>query len=555
MLNKFTIQTNFAISAGAGSGKTYTLSRRYINALLGFDYFREDYTTHRDHYEERGDKAAKVKQIVTITYTEAAALEMKGRIFELVSKIVEFDALWEREEKKRAADPEYGGDDDLRSIKEANDALGDEEKRNYVRETLRRALIESAHAKISTIHAFCLDIIKANADITRIDTKLEIIKEDEKAALLSQIIREVLNAEENRETVLEISQYVSMYLFDAFIGKYVGSAKFRQDFENFDGSSISKEEYKALIRELYPLPDTDAVYEELAEDEARKAWFEAFHESFERFDAKEWGKLKEDEKAPSLGTKKFPETTRMRDMMKKLIPHYRPIDDEKEALFFAKVEKIKGLLKQIKAAYDAALYERQMTDFDTIISRTAEIVGEITHDFRYIMVDEFQDTNLTQYEIVRRLAEGRNLFVVGDSKQSIYAFQGAEIEVFNNAVTQAPFSGEPVNMSVNYRSDGVVLDTVNRIFEKLLAKDECLKLIAQNFEATPQKLEVSKPEKEGKGSFRYLITSNEYEEEEKLVVGKCLQLRPWREFGESFKVYKMLLKALQKIWKSFSGEE
>jgi ATP-dependent exoDNAse (exonuclease V) beta subunit len=174
------------------------------------------------------------------------------------------------------------------------------------------------------------------------------------------------------------------------------------------------------------------------------------------------------------------------------------------------------LLKQIKAAYDAALYERQMTDFDTIISRTAEIVGEITHDFRYIMVDEFQDTNLTQYEIVRRLAEGRNLFVVGDSKQSIYAFQGAEIEVFNNAVTRAPFSGGPVNMSVNYRSDGVVLDTVNRIFEKLLAKNERLKLIAQNFEATPQKLEVSKPEKRGKGSFRYLIASNEYEEEEKL---------------------------------------
>lgn len=41
-LNKFTIQKSFAISAGAGSGKTYTLSRRYINALLGFDYFRED---------------------------------------------------------------------------------------------------------------------------------------------------------------------------------------------------------------------------------------------------------------------------------------------------------------------------------------------------------------------------------------------------------------------------------------------------------------------------------------------------------------------------------
>ena len=40
-LNKFTIQKSFAINAGAGSGKIYTLSRRYINAILGFDFFRE----------------------------------------------------------------------------------------------------------------------------------------------------------------------------------------------------------------------------------------------------------------------------------------------------------------------------------------------------------------------------------------------------------------------------------------------------------------------------------------------------------------------------------
>ena len=75
-LNKFTIQKSFAISAGAGSGKTYTLSRRYINALLGFDYFREDYKNNKSYFNDL--KSAKVNQIVTLTYTEAAALEMKG---------------------------------------------------------------------------------------------------------------------------------------------------------------------------------------------------------------------------------------------------------------------------------------------------------------------------------------------------------------------------------------------------------------------------------------------------------------------------------------------
>jgi len=46
-LYKFIIQKSFAISAEAGNGKTYTLSRRYINALLGFDYFREDYKIYK----------------------------------------------------------------------------------------------------------------------------------------------------------------------------------------------------------------------------------------------------------------------------------------------------------------------------------------------------------------------------------------------------------------------------------------------------------------------------------------------------------------------------
>ena len=122
--NKFTIQKSFAISAGAGSGKTYTLSRRYINALLGFDYFREDYKTQESYYE--GLKNAKVNQIVTITYTEAAALEMKGRIFELVHKIINFNAL----DKK---------DGDYSSIEEANANLKTPEQALHVEAILQQA--------------------------------------------------------------------------------------------------------------------------------------------------------------------------------------------------------------------------------------------------------------------------------------------------------------------------------------------------------------------------------------------------------------------------------
>jgi len=88
--NKFTIQQSFAISAGAGSGKTYTLSRRYINAILGFDFFVEK-EIQNNFFENREKNSADISEIITITYTEAAALEMKDRIFELIDKIIEFE--------------------------------------------------------------------------------------------------------------------------------------------------------------------------------------------------------------------------------------------------------------------------------------------------------------------------------------------------------------------------------------------------------------------------------------------------------------------------------
>ena len=91
-MNKFTIQESFAISAGAGSGKTYTLSRRFINILLGFDFFIED-PLQEHFYADHDRRKADLDQIVTITYTEAAALEMKERILALVNKILSFSTL------------------------------------------------------------------------------------------------------------------------------------------------------------------------------------------------------------------------------------------------------------------------------------------------------------------------------------------------------------------------------------------------------------------------------------------------------------------------------
>jgi ATP-dependent exoDNAse (exonuclease V) beta subunit len=496
-LNKFTIQKSFAISAGAGSGKTYTLSRRYINALLGFDYFREDYKSQESHFNDL--KSAKVNQIVTITYTEAAALEMKGRIFELVSKIINPNLDVE--------DEDYG------SIQDANAHISNEAKA-YVQQTLTQAFRDSSNAKISTIHAYCLDIIKANADIAKIDTKLDIIKDDENAQELSKIIFEVLNDDSNKDMVLDVSQNISMFFIDGLIDKYVSSSKFRKDYDSFHKGSISEDQYKELIYELYPLPDIDEVLEELTDDPVRLNWFNTYYERIVNFDAVAWNKIDLDEKTPSLGVKKFPETDAVKKELEKLVQYYLTIDIAKENQFFDKIDEIKQLLHEIKTKYDERLEALGKIDFDTIITKTLEIIPQVKTNFKYIMVDEFQDTNETQFDIVRNSRNSdTNLFVVGDSKQSIYSFQGAEIEVFNNAVRDETLFSSIEDMSINYRSDGVVLQTVNEIFEPLLQKDENLKIISQNYEAGAQALNVSKESKRDKGSFKYLITSQPYEEE------------------------------------------
>ena len=508
-LNKFTIQKSFAISAGAGSGKTYTLSRRYVNALLGFDYFREDYDMHKSYFEDL--KPAKVNEIVTITYTEAAALEMKGRIFELVAKIINYDKLWAIEQIKRQNE-NYSKDGDFESIATANEYSASHLE--YIQETLHQAYTDSSNSKISTIHSFCLDIIKSNADIARIDTKLDIIKDDEKQKELSSIIFDVLNSEDNKNLVLDISQDISMFFINNLINKYVSNTKFRNDYNSFKKNSIDIATYKELIYELYPLPPIDDILAEFQDDAVRLKWFQDFYDNFVNFNAVSWKEVDVNSKAPSMGEKKFPITDPIKKELESslLLSVYTHIDMGKETLFFDKIDKIKNLLHQIKDKYDAKLNDLNKIDFDTIITKTLEIIPEVRTNIKYIMVDEFQDTNATQFEIVKESCSAdTNLFVVGDSKQSIYSFQGAEIEVFNDAIHDTAIFSSIEPMDKNHRSDGVVLDTVNKIFGPLLKKDKNLKLIKSNYEAEAQNLFVFNKKRKDRGSFKYLITSQTYQ--------------------------------------------
>lgn len=491
-MNKFSIQKSFAISAGAGSGKTYTLSRRFINILLGFDFFIEE-AGQEHYYDEREAKKADLRQIVTITYTEAAALEMKERIFGLIHKILHIETLDEE-------------DGDIKSIRLAHEGLEDGAT-TYIHERLKQAIEEMGEANITTIHGFCLGILRRHADVAKIDGKLDVISDEDKKQLFQKIYFEVVNDEAYQNNILTITQNVSLYKSLALIERYVFEHKFRQSLDHyFHGNGSNIQEILVNIY-LEPLSELiDEAMEELKGD-PRLPVFRLFLERTKSFEytpyavcAKELGI----EKA-SLGATKYPLTDEAKKTIEALGGYFSVVDESKENQFSQMIEVFRKLLNIIKARYDDAMKGEGNTDFDTIIQHAAAIISQVQSDYKYLMVDEFQDTNAIQWEIVKSAGKNANLFVVGDEKQSIYAFQGGEIEVFHNAIKEQ-FTGEPVSMSQNFRSDQKIIAFVNTLFKSIFESEPLergKRLIAIDYEASHQDLESMSKDM---GSVSFLVT-------------------------------------------------
>ncbi len=125
---------------------------------------------------------------------------------------------------------------------------------------------------------------------------------------------------------------------------------------------------------------------------------------------------------------------------------------------------------EIYAEYQAQLKRNNALDFDDLIVKTVELfrsvpqVLEYYQDrFRYIMVDEYQDTNAAQFALVSLLAKrDKNLWVVGDDDQSIYKFRGADIENILNFEKVFP-GAKVIRLEQNYRSTGNILKVANEV--------------------------------------------------------------------------------------------
>ena len=132
-----------------------------------------------------------------------------------------------------------------------------------------------------------------------------------------------------------------------------------------------------------------------------------------------------------------------------------------------------GKVAQLYGPYQKALKQNNALDFDDILMRVVElfqkhstILDEYQEKFRYISVDEYQDTNHAQYMIIKMLAEKyRNLCVIGDSDQSIYSWRGANIQNILDFEKDYP-DAKVVKLEQNYRSTQNILDCAHSIIVK-----------------------------------------------------------------------------------------
>jgi len=126
-------------------------------------------------------------------------------------------------------------------------------------------------------------------------------------------------------------------------------------------------------------------------------------------------------------------------------------------------------------------HDRAILDFDDLLVKARDLLrdnAEVRHDlqrrFKFVLVDEFQDTDPVQSELVLRLGEGApgKLFVVGDPKQSIYGFRRADIEMYASTRQRIEQTGKTLTFQQNFRSKSTILDWVNEVFSKILVKPE-----------------------------------------------------------------------------------
>jgi ATP-dependent helicase/nuclease subunit A len=457
---------SIALSAGAGCGKTFVLTERFLSHLAP---------------PSEGEKLAgdPLSQLVAITFTDRAAREMRDRIRSACAR---------RLEHCQERDVDYW--------------LG----------ILRR--IDSA--RISTIHSFCAVFLRRHAVAAGIDPQFRLLEEEAGDLLVRRSIAGTVKRllETENQACMTLVVHYGLAGTRRILGQLVSgqtlldSEAFKQrNPDEFASAWIEHLNSIFVPKLLRDFGDSEAVYDVVdllrQNETSHPVMAERRALLLERLRMLQ--SCRESQHVPSIaildelrcaaqvqggGTKNaWPDEetyeaiktalTRLRKEIVE-ISHFNAVDT---AGIARSAELTAAAVQAVQAASDdlaVAKHEAGLLGFDDLLVQTRNVLRdspltrrETAASVAALLVDEFQDTDPIQAEIVEALAgdglEKGKLFVVGDAKQSIYRFRRADPSVFDAMRERIPNEGR-LPLTTNFRSQPEILKFVNALFAPLLKK-------------------------------------------------------------------------------------
>jgi len=450
------IDSNIAVTAGAGSGKTTVLVGRYLTLL---------------------ESGRRVSELVAITFTRKAAAEMSARLREDLEKRLSL------------------------TTHPAHHRL------------LTAALQEMNAARISTIHSLCGDIVRANAAQCSIDPSFTVLDEVQGKLMFNaardRVLRQLGSAPsaspDAQAAVRVIHDYGLKTVKDALKVDLVAGvaesapetvedilAEWMSAWRTAIGRTVAGLLVMPEAQDLLTIaaPAEDAMGEsalivksglqKLSQDDAA-LWSNALTQitkvKLNAGSQKNWAgyPLSKDDAKALIKVVRSAVSDDIIDTI-----GLAPDDDlHREAADYLMGWRV--IAGRTWAEYQAAKRRQNALDFNDL----ERLAGQVLTDeavaaryraqFAHVMVDEFQDTSAAQWEIIRRIAppdQPGRLFIVGDPKQSIYGFRGSDHTVFTSATRiirtsgglQTPPVQTAVSLSTSYRTHKPLLDAMNTLF-------------------------------------------------------------------------------------------
>lgn len=446
-------ERNLIVVAGAGSGKTFALVERYLTLL------------------DKNPTWA-LNALVAITFTKKAAQEMRDRVRKAL------------EQRLDTATP------DMQAIWAA-----------------RMGAMESA--RIDTIHGLCASILRANAAEVGVDPGFEVLDEVDARILLDDSIDDVLQAvgHEDSATVRLFTEYDTRVIRQA-LGRLIGEElpTLPEDILGF-WQQAWENNAAYFVAELRNHPRYHAAAKWQPEngwptsaDKLMEVWatchplIVAVDESentttcLDAISRLERAINLQGGKAEVWGNKAILEEGKaalkaLREMVRETFATIGEPLGEADHKAATLLPLWTALIQQTQQVYRSRKQEEGLLDFTDLERLTRDLLVNNPQvreryqgrEFKHLLVDEFQDTNRTQWEIVRGLAnikQGGSLFVVGDPKQSIYQFRGADVSVFEQVKGQIrEAGGADVSLSDSFRTHDTLVKGFNHLFGQILVRD------------------------------------------------------------------------------------